>query len=113
MEKMNSPPAETNTSENDKSLEDLVCEFKYNISKSNWLKENTSTKWLCDNPKVASEYFKVYNSENKSEADKTITKTVSDGCGNEGSSLEDSLVSLKDKINSTGWLSDHNVAKNE
>ena len=95
------------------SLQDLVTSFKTSIATSDWLKENTSSKWIAENPELAEEYLKAFNSSNSTpEPEEELTAEnveefsltkVEDLDGD----LMESLGLLKKHIESSNWLTEN------
>merc|ERR1711973_905367 len=91
--------------------EDLLTSFKTSVATSDWLKENTSSKWIAENPELAEEYMKAFNSSNcvtpetkevliSSNVEEFSLTNVEDIDGD----LMESLGLLKKHIESSNWL---------
>ena len=103
--------------DNPSSLHDLVSTFKNNIETSDWLRDNTSTKWVEENPELAEAYLKAFHSaqggddvvtekeeEEEEEQEEEFTFSFGPPTGGVDSDLVNSLSLLKQQIDSTGWL---------
>merc|ERR1711915_836459 len=90
----------------------MTC-FKKNMDTSDWLKDNTSSKWIKENPTLAKEYLKAFNSAGKEpteekergqEEEGRLEEFMVKSVGVDDGDLLKHLGLLKQQIDSTGWF---------